>query len=83
MTLKTKSYLPINTRGSKLAKCLPHNVFAHRYLSSSNNTPSRNNGGWFPSSSKLSSKRSLRHDQHVSFINFKIHCNNIIQNIIT
>jgi len=75
MTLKNKSYLPINARGRISAKCLPHNVFAHSSRSRSYNTPSRNNGGWFPSSNKLSNKCSLRHDQHVSFLNFKMHCN--------
>ncbi|XP_015380296.1 PREDICTED: uncharacterized protein LOC107174013 isoform X2 [Diuraphis noxia] len=61
MTLKNKSFLPINTRGSKSVKCLPHSS-----RSSSYNTPSRNNEGWFPPSNKLSSKFSLRHNRHVN-----------------
>ncbi|XP_022172569.1 uncharacterized protein LOC111035312 isoform X1 [Myzus persicae] len=61
MTLKNKSYLPINTGSSKSAKCLPHNMFAYSSEGSSYNNPVRNNGGWFPLSNKPSSKHSLRH----------------------
>jgi len=75
MTLKNKSNLSINTRSSKSAQCLPYNLFAHSSQGSSYNTPTRNNEEWFPSSNKLSSKHSLRHDRHVSFLNFKIHYN--------
>jgi len=67
MTLKKKSYLSINTGTSISKKCFPHNILAHSdSRASSYNTPARNNGGWFPSSNKSSSKR------HVSFFNFKI-----------
>jgi len=67
MTLKNKSYLPINTGSIKSAKCLPHNMFPHNSQGSSYNTTARNNGRWFPSSNKLSSKQSLR---RVSFFKF-------------
>ncbi|XP_060872402.1 uncharacterized protein LOC132946423 isoform X2 [Metopolophium dirhodum] len=64
MTLKKKSYLPINTAntGTSISeKCLPHNRLAYSSSwASSYNTPARNNGGWFPSSNNSSSKRSSR-----------------------
>ncbi|XP_016663421.1 uncharacterized protein LOC100569986 isoform X2 [Acyrthosiphon pisum] len=62
MTLKKKSYLSINTRTGMSENIFPHNTLAHSSpRASSYNSPARNNGGWFPSSNKSSSKRSSRH----------------------